>query len=163
MNEPTPRYQLITSLHDAQTAFDEVLGLAGHTLRYFDVSVAQRGFNSPQRIEVIRHMLLADRSNRLQIVLHDIESLDREATRLIALARELSAQVEIHQTLDSARHAADPMLIADAHSVWHRLHASQSRVALYVHSPDEIAPRIERFEQIWAESEPAPGISSLGL
>jgi hypothetical protein len=159
---PIPHYERLFGREEAFTAIDKVLALATKQLRVFDMTLADRGFNSPARIELLKTYLLRSRENKLRIVLHEVYKLDSECTRLVNLARQFPSAVQIQKTLDKAKHAADPLIIADDHSYWHLLHFEQPRSVLQLRHELETAPWIDRFEQLWEASEPY-SLTSLGL
>jgi hypothetical protein len=161
-NLPIPHYERLFGREEALSGIDKVLSLATKQLRVFDITLADRGFNSPARIEQLKNYLLRSRDNKLRIVLHDVHKLDSECTRLVNLARQFPSAVQIQKTLDKAKHAADPLIIADDHSYWHLLHFEQPRSILQLRHELETAPWIERFEQLWEASEPY-SLTSLGL
>jgi hypothetical protein len=156
-------YRVITSQAESLQAIDEVIGAAQRTLRIFDYTLGNRGFNSPERAEKLRAFLVAGRAHRIQIALHEPEHLHRECPRLIILLRQFPMQIEIHRTLQQAREATDPFVTADDHSVWHQLHFSQARAVVAVHSPQDALPIVQRFEEIWELSEPAVSATTTGL
>lgn len=167
MNDPhgseTPAYRPLTSLADSQAAIDEVIGAARRTLRIFDISLAGRGFNSPARMDRIREFLVAGRAHRLLVALHETQTLERDAPRLLALLRQFPMSVEIHRTVGQARDALDPFVVADDHSAWHQLHHEQARAIVALHSPPDAVPLAQRFEEIWELSEPCALGRVLGL
>jgi hypothetical protein len=167
MNDPhgseKPAYRPLTSLADSQAAIDEVIGAAQRTLRIFDISLAGRGFNSPARMDRIREFLVAGRAHRLLVALHETETLERDALRLLALLRQFPMSVEIHRTVGQARNALDPFVVADDHSAWHQLHYEQPRAIVALHSPPDAVPLAQRFEEIWELSEPCALGRVLGL
>lgn len=160
---PERAYRVISGIAESQQAIDDVINAATRTLRIFDVSLANRGFNSPARIDAIRRMLLAGREHRLYIALHETDPLDRECPRLLALLRQLPMSIEIHRTLAQARDAMDPFVIADDHSVWRQMHHEQPRAVVALHSPPDALPIRQRFDEIWDLSEPAVSATKLGL
>ena len=160
---PQPSYRPLASLAESHAAIDEVIGAAQRTLRIFDISLSNRGFNSPARAEKLRHLIVAGRAHRIQIALHETELLDRENPRLLMLLRQFPMSIEIHRTLAQAREAADPFIIADDHSVWHQMHYTQARAIVALHSPPDALPIVQRFEEIWDLSEPAVSATTTGL
>ena len=161
--KPEPSYRQINSLAESQAAIDEVIATARTTLRLFDFTLGTRGFNSPGRTEALRRFIVAGRSHRLLIALHEPETLERECPRLLMLLRQFPMSIEIHRTLAQARNAADPFIVADDHSVWHQLHHTQTRAIVALHSPADAAPIAQRFDEIWDLSEPAVSATTLGL
>lgn len=160
---PQPVYRPLFGNAESQAAIDEVIAAAGRTLRIFDTTFSGRGYNSPQRIERLRSFLVAGRAHRILIALHDTDPLERECPRLLALLRQFPMSIEIHRTLQQARKAMDPFVVADDHSVWHQLHHEQPRAIVALHSPADAMPIAQRFDEIWDLSEPAVSATTLGL
>ena len=160
---PEKSYRLISTLGESLAAIDEVIGAARTTLRIFDITLANRGFNSPARAEKLRQFLVAGRAHRILIALHETDPLERDCPRLIMLLRQFPMSIEIHRTLAQAREATDPFMVADDHSVWHQMHHAQPRAMVAINSPADAIPRVQRFEEIWDLSEPAVSPTKLGL
>jgi hypothetical protein len=160
---PKPSYRPIFGVAESAAAIDEVIAAAQRTLRIFDITLTNRGFNSPARIEKLRQFLVAGRAHRLLIALHETENVERDCPRLITLLRQFPMSIEIHRTLAQARNALDPFVIADDHSVWHQQHFEQPRAIVALHSPSDALPIAQRFDEIWDLSEPAVSATTLGL
>ena len=160
---PGPSYRTIFGVAESLAAIDEVIAVAQRTIRVFDISLTNRGFNSPARTDRLREFLVRGRAHRLLIALHETDLLERENPRLLVLLRQFPMSIEIHRTIAQARNAADPCVIADDHSVWHQLHFEQPRAVVAVHSPSDTLPISQRFDEIWDLSEPAVSATTLGL
>jgi len=160
---PEPSYRRISGIAESQEAIDQVIAEAQTTLRLFDVSLTNRGFNSPQRVEALRQFFLRGRAHRLLVALHEPEKLERDCPRLLLLLRQFPMSIEIHRTLAQARNAHDPFIVADDHSVWHQLHYEQPRAIVALHSPADASPIAQRFDEIWDQSEPAVSATTTGL
>ena len=168
MSEPSPgkpeaSYRQISGIAESQAAIDEVIDAARSTLRIFDFTLGPRGFNTAARTERLRRLIVAGRSHRILIALHEPETLERECPRLLTLLRQFPMSIEIHRTLAQARNALDPFVVADDHSVWHQLHHEQPRAVVALHSPADASPIQQRFDEIWDLSEPAVSATTLGL
>ena len=161
--KPEPGYRPISGVAESQEAIDEVIGVAQRTIRVFDISLSNRGFNTPGRTDKLRQFFVAGRAHRLLIALHETEGLEREVPRLLTLLRQFPMSIEIHRTLAQARNAMDPFIVADDHSVWHQHHFEQPRAVVAIHSPADAMPVMQRFEEIWELSEPAVSATTLGL
>ena len=160
---PEPGYRPISGSAESLAAIEEVIGVAQRTIRVFDIALANRGFNTPARVERLRQFFVAGRAHRLLIALHDTDGLEREAPRLLTLLRQFPMSIEIHRTLGQARTAMDPFVVADDHSAWHQQHFEQPRAIVAIHSPADATPLAQRFEEIWELSEPAVSATTLGL
>ena len=162
--KPEPNYRQLLGNAESSAAIDEVIAAAHTTLRVFDFRLGNRGFNSPKRSEALFNFLVAGpRTHRLLIALHDPETVVKECPRLIMLLRQFPMSIEIHRTVDEARKAMDPFVVADDHSVWHQQHYEQPRSIVALHSPADAMPIVERFDEIWAWSELAISPTTLGL
>ena len=160
---PEASYRKLASLAESQAAVDEVIAAARTTLRIFDFRLGPRGFNDRERIERLREFLVAGRTHRILIALHEPETLERECPRLLSLLRQFPMSIEIHRTLAQARNAHDPFIVADDHSVWHQIHYQQPRAIVALHSPADASSIAQRFDEIWEQSEPAVSATTLGL
>ena len=160
---PKPSYRPIAGLAESLAAIEEVVGVAQRAIRVFDISLSNRGFNSPGLTDKLRNFLVAGRAHRLYIALHETELLERENARLLMLLRQFPMSIEIHRTLAQARNANDPFVVADDHSVWHQHHYEQPRAVVALHSPADAMPILQRFDEIWDLSEPAVSATTLGL
>ena len=160
---PKPTYRPISGIAESLAAIEEVVGAAQHAIRIFDVALSNRGFNSPGLTEKLRQFLVAGRAHRIYIALHNTDLLERESPRLLQLLRQFPMSIEIHRTLAQARIANDPFVVADDHSVWHQHHYEQLRAIVALHSPADATPIMQRFDEIWEQSEPAVSATTLGL
>jgi hypothetical protein len=158
-----PSYRHLSGIAESLAAIDEVISVAQRTIRIFDISLSNRGFNAPARADGLRQFLVRGRAHRLLIALHETDLLERENARLLTLLRQFPMSIEIHRTLAQARNAADPFVIADDHSVWHQLHFDQPSAIVALHSPADALPIAQRFDEIWKLSEPAVSATPLGL
>ena len=156
-------YRQISGIVESNAAIDEVIATAQRTIRIFDFTLMNRGFNSPARYDALRHFLVAGRAHRILIALHEPEQLERECARLLTLLRQFPMSIAIHRTLSAARNAMDPFVLADDHGVWHQLHHAQPRAIVALHSPADAVPILQRFEEIWDLSEPAVSANTTGL
>ena len=160
---PKPVYRPISGPAESLAAIEEVIANAKRTLRVFDASLSNRGFNSVAICDRLREFFVAGRAHRLYIALHETALLERECPRLLALLRQFPMSMEIHRTLAQARNANDPFVVADDHSVWHQLHYEQPRAIVALNSPQDAIPIAQRFDEIWELSEPAVSATTLGL
>ncbi|HEV8517849.1 MAG TPA: hypothetical protein VGQ54_04695 [Burkholderiales bacterium] len=149
-----------TAAHDQ--ALDELLANAAHIVRIFDKNLG-RAFNSPQRCELMRQLLLARRTNRIYIVLHETGNITRDCPRLMMLLKYFSHAMSIHQTLPAARRVYDPFAVADDTVFVHRFHYDNVRGTLSIGDVANTRLLIKRFEEIWQASCPAIAATTLGL
>jgi hypothetical protein len=157
------RHEKLGTVAAQVAAIDELIGLAHHSIRVFDVDLSETGWNESTRAETIVAFLRASRNARLDIVVHDTGWIESSCPRLTRLLRHYGHRITIRRTSDDAKHAMDPLTIVDDRHYLHRLHAAQPRAVLGIAQPDETRPLVERFEAIWASAEPGVSASVLGL
>ncbi len=160
--ERMPGERKLEGLVAYEAALDELIAHATHTVRVFDKSIG-RDFNTPQRYELIRRLLLASRANRVYIVLHGTTNIVRDCPRLMMLVRQFSHSLFIHQTLQAARGVYDPFAVADDARFVHRFHHADARGVATIGDVAATQLLLKRFEEIWQASTQAVTATTIGL
>jgi hypothetical protein len=145
-----------------EAALDELIANAAHTVRIFDKSIG-RSFNTPQRYEPLRRLLLASRANRVYIVLHTTSNIVRDCPRLMLLVKHFSHNLFIHQTLPAAKSVYDPFAVADDARLVHRFHHADRRGVASVGDVAATQLLLKRFEEIWQSSAQGVTATTIGL
>jgi hypothetical protein len=159
---PEPRRENLLGNRDYAAAVDTVIARTMSRIRVFDRSLG-RDYNSDTRCEALRSLLLADRSNRVRIVVHDVEHVRRDCPRLVALLRHFGHGIAIHRTTSIARGVYDAFCIADGSHYARRFHFDNPRGVLVFDDYEGSADLVQRFEEIWEASQPAVLPTTLGL
>jgi hypothetical protein len=150
-NLPNAEYRRFEGLREYEEVIDALIPQTQRFIRVFDRSLS-RGWTSPQRYDALRQFVLADRQNRLLIVVHDAEPIERDCPRIVELVRQFSASVRIHETLSPAKHVYDPFVVFDANHYVRRFHYRYLRAA---HGSNDVIGAqqlIDRFAEIWDAS-----------
>ena len=153
----------LASKADFAAALTEVTSLATRTLRIFDPTVAEFGFNSPQREEQLNNFLRASRMNRLMIAVHDPQVITLSSPRLLRLLRQFSHAIAIHRTHDAIRNIEDALVIADDLHYIRKPHFERTRGVVTLHEPVETREWLNRFNAIWEQSTPSVSATTIGL
>jgi hypothetical protein len=161
-NPPNAQYRRFESNREYEALTDQMIPLTQRIIRVFDQSLSP-AYNSPARIELLRQFLLASRSNRLLIVLHETRQLAVGHPRLLELARQFGHGCTIRETLRGARHVYDPFIIFDGSHYLHRFHHAHMRAAQGLHDANAAQQLIERFDDIAACSGPPLAATVTGL
>jgi hypothetical protein len=157
------QHTMLNSESEYDTAIDQVIAAAEHSLHIFDTDLTRGGYNTTKRCETLRTFLMKNRSNRLIVVLHETDYLTRYCPRLMRLLQLHSHAMSILQTQEHGRVASDPLIIADAKHYVHRFHADNARALLALHDPLGGRQLDDRFEQLQEASSPAVFADTLGL
>ena len=159
---PKPQHTPIHGNVEYDAALDDILARAQKSVRIFEQTLGT-AYNSPRRTEALRDFLLANRRNRLQIVVHDAQALDRNCPRLLNLLRAHGHAISIHDTHEAAKAVYDPFTIVDDVHFVHRFHFDEMRGLKAVDDPIGTHAFIERYAEIWECSSPAISATTLGL
>lgn len=161
-NLPHAEYRRFEGMREYEALIDGLIPPTLRAIRVFD-NILPRAWNSPERYEALRQFLLANRMNRLLIVVHEAGPIEQECPRMVDLVRNFGAAVRIHQTLTPAKGVYDPFVVFDANHYVHRFHYRYLRAA---HGTNDIAGAqqlLDRFAEIWEASTLAVTGGSSGL
>ena len=161
-NLPNAEYRRFEGMVEYEAVIDGLIPQTLRTIRVFDRSLS-RAWSSSQRYETLRQFLLANRANRLLVVVHDAEPIERECPRVVDLVRQFSAAVRIHETLSPAKHVYDPFIVFDASHYVHRFHYRYLRAAHGANDVIGAQQLLDRFAEIWEASAHAVSAGTSGL
>jgi hypothetical protein len=158
-----PIYERFDTNQGFQAAVERLLEQPGRELRVFDPDGAALRLNDAGRIEGLGRFLLASRTRRLYLVVHNTDHLTRQCPRLLALLRRFSHAIQINQTQEEIRDVQDAFLLLDAVHYVRRPVASLFRGAMGLGDENEGQALRGRFGEIWAASSPAVSSTTVGL
>lgn len=165
-NLPQKIYRISESKVDAMAAIADVLTSAALSIAIFDqspITLREREYGRPANIEIMRKLLLDNRERRIRIALHETSGIEGEVPRLMNLMSQFSTQLFIQRTVGDARNVQDVMLIADQHSIWRKPVAAHPRSILTMYDAEDVAPYVDRFEEVWQLTELAVSSRGTGL
>jgi hypothetical protein len=158
-----PIYERFDTNEGFQAAIDRLLDQPGRELRLFDPDGSALRLNDPQRIERLDRFLLASRTRRIYLVVHDTDHLTRQCPRLLALLRRFSHAMQINRTHEEIREVQDAFLLLDAIHYVRRPMAALFRGAIGLGDENEGQALRGRFGEIWTASYPAVSSTTVGL
>lgn len=161
-NLPNAEYRRFEGMVEYEAVIDGLIPLTMRTIRVFERTLP-RAWNASQRYETLRQFLLANRTNRLLVVVHDAEPIERECPRLVDLVRQFSAAVRVHETLSPAKHVYDPFVVFDSTHYVHRFHYQHLRAAQGTNDVVGSQQLLDRFAEIWDASAHAVSAGTSGL
>ena len=161
-NLPNAEYRRFESMREYEALIDGLIPQTERLIRVFDQTLSAP-WNSSQRFEVLRQFLLANRANRLLVVVHDAEPIERERQRMVELVRQFGTAVRIHATLSPAKQVYDPFVVFDANHYVHRFHYRFLRAAHGTNDLIGARELLDRFAEIWDASAPAVSGGTSGL
>jgi hypothetical protein len=161
MDEPI--YERFDAADGFHAAVDRLLEQPGRELRIFDPDATALRLNEPARIATVERFLLASRTRRIYLVLHDTEHLTRYCPRMMVLLGRFAHAVQINRSHEEIREIQDSFFVLDAQHYVRRPVAAFFRGAMGLGDETEGLAMRSRFMEIWGASFPAVSGSTLGL
>ena len=158
-----PIYERFDTNEGFQGAFDRLLEQPGRELRLFDPDGAALRLNDPQRIERLDRFLLASRTRRIYLVVHNTDHLTRQCPRLMTLLRRFAHAMQINRTHEEIRNLQDAFMVLDAQHYLRRPIGEVLRGAIGLHDETEALAMRSRFQEIWSASYPGVASTTVGL
>lgn len=157
------QYSRFDTAAEFQLAVDRLLDQSGRELRIFDPDMVAFRLNSAERVDRLRDFLLASRTRRLYLVVHDTAHITRRCPRMLQLLARYNHVIRIHQTDESIRELQDSFAVLDARHYLRRPVARFFRGALGIDDEPEALGMRSRFMEIWSASFPAVSSATTGL
>lgn len=155
--------EILTTWGDYQVAVDRLLAVTSGHLHIYDSDLAQIKLDAPARIEALQRLLMRSREANIRIALRDTTHLHRHQPRLTELWHLHTHCVFALQTPENLAHLRDCMILADARHGLVRFDQDHPRCKLILDDPEELAPYVRRFNEIWQEGGTALTSGVTGL
>ena len=158
-----PIYERFDTNEGFQATVERLLEQPGRELRVFDPDGAALRLNESARIDGLERFLLASRTRRFYLVVHNTDHLTRQCPRLLTLLRRFSHAMQINRTQEEIREVQDAFLLLDSMHYVRRPVAALFRGAMGLGDENEGQALRGRFGEIWAASYPAVSSTTIGL
>jgi hypothetical protein len=158
-----PIYERFDTREGFDAAIERLLQQPGRELRVFDPDGAALRLNDAPRIEALASFLLASRTRRLYLVVHETDHLTRQCPRLMTLLRRFAHAMQINRTHEEIREVQDAFLLLDSMHYVRRPVATLFRGAIGLGDENEGQAMRGRFGEIWSASYPAVSSTTVGL
>ena len=158
-----PIYERFDTRDGFDAAIERLLQQPGRELRVFDPDGAALRLNDAPRIEALANFLLASRTRRLYLVVHNTDHLTRQCPRLMTLLRRFAHAMQINRTHEEIREVQDAFLLLDSMHYVRRPVATLFRGAIGLGDENEGQAMRGRFGEIWSASYPAVSSTTVGL
>ena len=158
-----PIYERFETNDGFQTAVERLLEQPGRELRVFDPDGAALRLNDSGRIERLERFLLASRTRRLYLVVHNTDHLTRQCPRLLTLLRRFAHAMQINRTHEEIREVQDAFLLLDSVHYVRRPVAALFHGAIGLGDENEGQALRGRFGEIWSASYPSVSSTTVGL
>lgn len=159
---PIAEYRRFESFREYETLIDSTIVRTENIVRVFDRELS-RNWNSAERDRLLRDFFLRSPANRLMIVVHQAQNIEREFARFLALNQQFAHAIKVRETIRMAKHVYDPFVVFDASHYVHRFHYQHMRAAQGTHDVEGVQVLLDRYAELWEASTPAVSAHVSGL
>jgi len=160
---PAKEHRHVTTRDDLRVAAVDLIAQARREIVICSPALEPALYNRAALAEALGHFIARQTRGRARIVVEDTEHMLLSNTRLVELARRFSDIILI-QRLGEPHHGLTEMfIVADSESCLYQQSTAVIDATLDLHTPHLAVPLARRFEDIWAASEPVPGLHSFRL
>jgi len=160
---PTREHRHFTTRDDLRAAAVDLIAHARRDIVICSPALDPALFNRAALAEALGHFIARQARCRARIVVEDTEHMLLSSVRLVELTRRFSDMIFI-QRLGEAHHGLTEMFMAaDSESCLYQQDIATIDATLDLHTPHLALPLARRFEDIWAASEPVPGLHGFRL
>ena len=155
--------QLMTSWAEHDHALHGVLSKLSRSLCIFDEDLMQLKLERKENADLLQRFLVADMSNRIQIVVKNAQPLQTKCARLMGLYMQYPHAMSVIEAPAHLARLNNLMLIADDAQALIRFHQDHARSKAIIDDPVECRPYIQRFKDILLEGGGVVTARPLGL
>ena len=120
-------------------------------------------FNRTALPEALGHFIARLPRSRVRMVVEDTEHMLQSNVRLVELTRRFSDIIQIQRMGEPHHGLTEMFMVADGESCLYQQDTAVIDATLDLNTPHLAAPHARRFEEIWAASEPVPGLHGFRL
>lgn len=162
-NMPEKEHRHPTTREALREAATDLIAQARRELMICSPALDPSLFNRAVLVDTLGHFIARQKRCRIRIVVEDTEQMLLSSVRLVELARRYS-DILLIQRLGEPHHGLMEMfMVTDGTSCLHQPDIAVIDATLDLQAPHLAAPLARRFEEIWAASEPVPGLHTFRL
>ena len=160
---PAKEHRHLTTRDALQVAATDLIAQARREIVICSPALDPALYNRAALAGALGHFIARQAHCRVRILVEDTEHMLLGNVRLVELARRFSDMLLI-QRLGEPHHGLTEMfLVADGESCLYQQDIAAVDATLDLHVPHLALPLARRFEDMWAASEPVPGLHSFRL
>lgn len=153
----------LRSRDDNREAVLRMVQQGRRSLQLFSPNLDPRIFNTPEFIEAVKQLALANPRTKVYILILDPAEVVTRGHRIVELARRLSSHIFIHRADEEDKDRIDSFLIVDEVGLIRRAHNDRFEGAAEFNNPGEARLLIKTFNELWERSQPEPELRRLHL
>lgn len=141
----------------------ELVRSAHHELRILTPALDAAAFNGSAMAETLGRFIASHSRNRARVIVEDTEHMLQTCTRFVELARRFSDLLIVRRLGEPHRGLREMFMVADHDSCLYQPDIALVDATLDLHTPKQAGALGQHFEEIWASTEPAPGLHHFRL
>ena len=144
---------VLTSFEEVRDGVVKVAACAKRTITILTPDLEPGIYDSPEFLEVVKHLALAKRYARVRVLISEPERSVRNGNRLIALGRRLSTAIDFRNLNEEYRgKLPGAFIIADDTAVLYRMNARGHEGIMGTIEPAIARQHLDQFEKPWEVS-----------
>lgn len=155
---PAKEHRHPTTRDDLRAGVIDVIAQARREITICSPSLDPDLYNRAAFSDALGHFISRRAYCRVRIVVEDTEHLLLSNVRLVELARRFSDIILIRRLGELHHGLAEMFIVADSESCVRQQDISTIDATFDLHAPHLAIPLARRFEDIWAVSDPVPGL-----
>jgi hypothetical protein len=160
---PVVKHRHPTTRDDLRIAAVDLIASARREIMICSPALDPALYNRAAVTDALGHCIARQARCRIRIVVEDTEHMLLSCVRLVELTRRFSDIIQIQRLGEPHRGLTEMFIVADAESCLYQQDITTMDATLDLHSPQRTGALAQRFEKIWAASEPAPGLHNFRL
>jgi len=160
---PAKEHRHITTRDDLRVAAADLIARARREIVICSPALDPALYNRAALVEALGHFIARQARCRARIVVEDTEHMLLSSIRLVELARRFSDLILIKRLGEQHHGLTEMFMVADGESCLYQQDTATIDATLDLQAPHLAVPLAQRFENIWAASEPAPGLHNFRL
>ena len=160
---PTTEHRHPESRDDLRNAVVDLISSARRDIVLCSPALDPALFNRAIVTDALGQFIARQTRGRIRIVIEDTEQLLLSCVRLVELARRFSDMLFVQRLGEPHRGLTEMLMVADQVSCLQQQNTAVIDAVLDLNLPQRAVTLAQRFEKIWAASEPAPGLHGFRL
>lgn len=160
---PVAKHRHLSTRENLRVAAVDLIASARREIMICCPALDPALYNRAVVTDALGHFIARQAHSRIRIVVEDTEHMLLSCVRLVELTRRYSDIIQIQRLGEPHRGLTEMFIVADGESCLYQQDITVMDATLDVKFPQRATALAQRFEKIWAASEPAPGLHNFRL
>lgn len=162
-SQPVTEHRHPTSRDDLRAAVVDLISVARREILLCSPALDPALFNRAVVTDALSHFITRQARGRIRVVVEDTEQMLQSCVRLVELARRFSDILLILRLGEPQRGLTEMLMVVDSASCLQQPDTAVIDATLDLNAPQRAITLAHRFEKIWANCDPVPGLHGFRL